>query len=103
MVEKMLPLLSDGLRAIVENIREKHPGCDIVKELLLADDLIIGYNQLIYGLYSPNTETAVMIAVREKIESLINDEARMLSFRHNAFEISFLPKDKQPIYTYNNT
>ena len=46
MVEKTLPLLSDGLRKIIENIREKHPGCDIAKELLLADDLIIGYNDL---------------------------------------------------------
>ena len=44
MVEKMLPLLSDGLRKIVENIREKHSNCDIAKELLLADDLIIEYN-----------------------------------------------------------
>ena len=103
MVEKMLPLLSDGLRAIVENIREKHPGCDIAKELLLADDLIIGYNQLISQYFIPVEESAVIIAIREKIESLINDEARMLSFRHNAFEISFLPKGKQPIYTDNNT
>lgn len=103
MVEKMLPLLSDGLRAIVVNIREKHPGCDIAKELLLADDLIIGYNQLVNQFFSPNEETAVMTVVREKIESLINDEARMLSFRHNAFEISFLPKSKQPIYIDNNT
>ena len=87
MVEKMLPLLSDGLRVIVENIREKHPGCDIAKELLLADDLIIAYNQLIGQYFRLAEESAVMIAIREKIESLINDEARMLSFRHNAFEI----------------
>ena len=103
MVEKMLPLLSDGLRAIIENIREKHPGCDIAKELLLADDLVIGYNQLVSQFFRPNEETAVMTVIREKIESLINDEARMLSFRHNAFEISFLPKGKQPIYTDTNT
>ena len=47
MVEKMLPLLSDGLRKIVENIREKHPNCDIAKDLLSADDLINDYNQII--------------------------------------------------------
>ena len=29
-----------------------------------------------------------MTVIREKIETLINDEARMLSFRHNAFEIT---------------
>ena len=103
MIEKMLPLLSDGLRVIVEKIREKHPGCDIAKELLLADDLVIGYNQLIGQYLTPVEETSVMTVIREKIESLINDEARMLSFRHNAFEISFLPKGKQPIYTDNNT
>ena len=103
MVEKMLPLLSDGLRKIVENIREKHPNCDIAKELLFADDLIIGYNDLNNALWNESKETSVMKVVREKIESLINDEARMLSFRYNAFEISFLPKGRQPIYTENHT
>ena len=103
MVEKMLPLLSDGLRKIVENIREKHPNCDIAKELLLADDLIIGYNDLNNALWNESEETSVMKVIREKIESLINDEARMLSFRYNAFEISFLPKGRKPIYTENRT
>ena len=102
MTEKMLPLLSDGLRAIVENIREKHPDCDIAKELLLADDLIIGYNREFTRQWS-NDESSVMIVLREKIESLINDEARMLSFRYNTFEISYLPKGKQAIYTNINT
>ena len=104
MVEKMLPLLSDGLRKIIENIREKHPGCDIAKELLLADDLIIGYNDLYNRLcWDKSAEISVMTVIREKIETLINDEARMLSFRHNAFEISYLPKGKQAIYTSTNT
>ena len=102
MIKKMLPLLSDGLRKIVENIREKHPNCDIVKELLLADDLIIGYNNYYYSCSDEN-ETSVMIVLREKIESLINDEARMLSFRYNTFEISYLPKGKQAIYIDTNT
>ena len=103
MVEKMLPLLSDGLRKIVENIREKHSNCDIAKELLLADDLIIGYNDLYRGRWNNSEESSVMKVLREKIETLINDEARMLSFRHNAFEISYLPKGKQAIYTSTNT
>lgn len=104
MVEKMLPLLSDGLRKIIENIREKHPSCDIAKELLLADDLIIGYNDLYNRLWwDKSAEISVMTVIREKIETLINDEARMLSFRHNAFEISYLPKGKQAIYTSTNT
>ena len=103
MVEKMLPLLSDGLRKIVENIREKHPNCDIAEELLLADDLIIGYNDLNSILWNKSEETSAMRVIREKIESLINDEARMLSFRYNTFEISFLPKGRRPIYTENNT
>ena len=103
MVEKMLPLLSDGLRKIIENIREKHPGCDIAKELLLADDLVIGYNDLYSRLWDRSEESSVMTVIREKIEALINDEARMLSFRHNAFEISYLPKGKRAIYTSTNT
>ena len=44
-----------------------------------------------------------MIVLREKIESLINNEARMLSFRHNVFEISYLPKGRQPIYISRTT
>ena len=103
MVEKMLPLLSDGLRKIVENIREKHPNCDIAKELLLADDLIIEYNNFYRRCWSNSEETSVMKVLREKVETLINDEARMLSFRCNAFEISYLPKGKQAIYTEENT
>lgn len=103
MVEKMLPLLSDGLRKIIENIREKHPGCDIAKELLLADDLVIGYNDLYSRLWDRSGVSSVMTVIREKIETLINDEARMLSFRHNAFEISYLPKGKRAIYTSTNT
>ena len=103
MVEKMLPLLSDGLRKIVENIREKHPNCDIAGELLLADDLIIEYNNYYRRCWSDSKETSVMKVLREKVETLINDEARMLSFRCNAFEISYLPKGKQAIYTEENT
>ena len=103
MVEKMLPLLSDGLRKIVENIREKHSNCYIAEELLLADDLIIGYNDLYRGRWNNFEESSVMKVLREKIETLINDEARMLSFRYNAFEISYLPKGKQAIYTSANT
>ena len=44
MVEKMLPLLSDGLRKIVENIREKHPNCDNDEEIQKAEDKINEYN-----------------------------------------------------------
>ena len=68
MVEKMLPLLSDGLRKIVENIREKHPNCGIAEELLLADDLIIGYNDLNSVLWDKSKETSVMRVIHEKIE-----------------------------------
>ena len=103
MVEKMLPLLSDGLRKIVENIRDKHPNCDIANELLLADDLINDYNQIIDWRLLLGKETPIMVVARERIDQLINDEARMLSFRHNAFEISYLPKGKQAIYTDSHT
>ena len=99
MAEKMLPLLSDGLRKIIENIIEKHPSCNIAKELLLADDLIIGYNDLEGRVWTESDETPVMTVLREKIESLINNEARMLSFRYNTFEISYLPKGKVAIYS----
>ena len=64
---------------------------------------IIGYNDLYRGRWNNSEESSVMKVLREKIETLINDEARMLSFRYNAFEISYLPKGKQAIYTSANT
>lgn len=98
MNEKMLPLLSDGLKKIIENINNKH-FCEIAKDLLEADNLIIAYNNLSRVVecspyYNPLIELATF-----RINALINEEARMLSFRHNAFEISYLPKGKEAKYS----
>lgn len=40
-----------------------------------------------------------MNCIKNKIDLIINDEVRMLSFRYNVFEISFLPKGKEPVYS----
>lgn len=100
----MLPLLSDGLRILFKNIQEKH-DCGIVRDLLEADDLINTINNVFINSFRYQDDlyiTAKNVLINH-INKLINEEARMLSFRHNAFEISYLPKGKEAIYSDNNT
>lgn len=98
MNEKMLPLLSDGLKKIIENVNNKH-FCGITKDLLEADNLITSYNELNRVVeFSPHHSSLMELAT-SRINMLITGEARMLSFRHNAFEISYLPKGKEAKYS----
>lgn len=98
MNEKMLPLLSDGLRKIIETIDEKH-SCKIVQDLIKADDLICSYNEILRGFDYQSFFGVALESISDSISKLINDEARMLSFRHDAFEISYLPKGKEAKYS----
>lgn len=87
-MEKILPLLSGTLRKLLDDLYIEHPDCNIIKDLISADNLS---NDLI-----DNSDN------KEKISSLnklINNEARMLAFRYNTFEISYLPKGKKCVYT----
>lgn len=100
---KLLVLLSTGLRNILVKIKDKHK-CKIALDLLKADDFICAYNDLIRSLSwicgdssEPQLDFSKELLLNG-INSLINDEARMLSFRFNDFEISYLPKGKDPVY-----
>lgn len=111
MSSEIKPLLSDGLRTVLQDILKKH-SCKIVSDLIQADDLTIALQKIQivsnFGFcadelpLSNNKESwynTTENLILSKINCLINDEARMLSFRHNSFEISYLPKDKPAIYT----
>ena len=94
-----LVLLSDGLRDILEGVKQKH-NCKIAEDLLEADSLIYSCVQLEQDkkwncLYEGQYDTAIKI-IKQSIGQRINNEARMLSFRYNTFEISYLPEGKEP-------
>ena len=89
-MDKKLVLLSDSFSDFLENVWEdtKNP---IIEELILADRDIKNYNCL--------SEDLKLIDYLEKeINSRITDYARQLTIRLGTFEISFLPKDKEPVY-----
>ena len=86
-----LVLLSDGLRDILKGVKEKHP-CKIAEDLLEADSLIYSCNRLEQDkkwnfVYDGQYDTAIKI-IKQSISQRINNQARMLSFRFNTFEIS---------------
>lgn len=89
-MDKKLILLSDSFSDFLENVWKdtKNP---IIEELILADRDIKNYNCL--------SEDSKLIDYLEKeINSRITDYARQLTIRLGTFEISFLPKDKEPVY-----
>lgn len=97
--DKLLVLLSDGLKEILKNLSEKYK-CEIANDLLRADNYIAAYNELVRRcMYTTLDYDVTLNLIREEISKLINDEARMLSYRYNTFEISYLPKDKEPVYS----
>jgi len=96
-----LVLLSDGLRDILEGVKNKH-NCKIAEDLLEANSLIYSCNRLEQdknwnSLYDGQFDTAIKI-IKQNIAERINNEARMLSFRFNSFEISYLPEGKEAVY-----
>lgn len=96
-----LVLLSDGLREILEGVKKKH-NCKIAEDLLEADSLIYSCIRLDQDkkwnfIYEGQLDTAIKI-IKQSIAQRVNNEARMLSFRYNTFEISYLPEGKEPVY-----
>lgn len=98
---KLLPLLSDSLKKIFEAVYEKHPECKIAFEILEANAYINMYNNWAIDLsYNEKSEKKyLMPSMLEHINSLITDEARMLTYRAASLTISFLPKGKEPKYS----
>lgn len=93
--EKELCLLSDSLLEILNLIKIKY-DCPICKELLEVHNKINLYN--IYLTDVNDFESSVK-SLYNDIHSKITNEARMLSLRSGIFEISYLPKGKNPIYS----
>ena len=89
-MDKKLVLLSDSFSDFLENVWEdtKNP---IIEELILANRDIKNYNCL-------SKDLKLKDYLEKEINSRITDYARQLTIRLGTFEISFLPKDKEPVY-----
>lgn len=98
-MNKLLPLLSDGLIDILNAIVESSDS-KIANELLEAHKLIVSYNSLpSLRYFSNDLDVNLLQSVLEsKINSIITDEVRALSIRRDVFEISFTPKGKELKY-----
>lgn len=89
----LLPLLSDTLRSVLNDISSKEED-PIVKEILYADRLVEFFVN--YQYLQPDDVKDILL---EKINSIITDEVSMISVRMNSeFEVSFLPKGREPEY-----
>jgi len=81
--------LADYFRTIVKNHNDP-----IAKYLLTVDVYWNCLNQL-----TSETDQEIVINL---IDALITEQISMLSIRENQFEISFLPKGKEPKYSHGN-
>lgn len=98
-MNKLLPLLSDGLIDILNAIVESNDS-RIASELLEAHKLIESYNSLPSLKYFTNDLDIDLMQslINDKLNTLITDEVRALSIRRDVFEISFTPKGKELKY-----
>lgn len=92
-MNKELVLLSDSFANFLETIINKEND-PIIIELLRCHYLIINYNLL-------KDDNIIKDKIKELIDSKLTDFGRQLTIRLNSFEISFLPKNKLPIYKEN--
>ena len=89
-MDKMLVLLSDSFANFLEDVWEDTRNI-IIEELLTIDRDIKNYNNL------PD-DSKLKFQLKDKIDSKLTDYARQLTIRLGTFEVSFLPKDKEPVY-----
>lgn len=89
-MDKMLVLLSDSFASFLESVWEDTKNI-IIEELLFVDRDIKNYNNL-------SDDSKLKSQLKDKIDSKLTDYARQLTIRMGTFEISFLPKDKEPVY-----
>ena len=103
-MNKLLPLLSDGLIDILNAILKTNES-KIASELLEAHKLIESYNALPSLKYFSNDIDVDLVqsTLNDKINTLITDEVRALSIRRDIFEISFTPKGKELKYSDSGT
>ena len=89
-MDKMLVLLSDSFANFLEDVWDDTKNA-IIRELLFIDRDIKNYNHL------PD-DNKIKSQLKDTINNRLTDYARQLTIRLGTFEISFLPKDKEPIY-----
>lgn len=94
MLNKQLPILSGSLRDLIKAIAAKTDD-PIAKEIITVDSYVEGYNNIYFVI---NEEFGQRI-ITSILDPLITDEVRMISVRPGDFEVSFLPKGKEPEYT----
>lgn len=99
-MNRLYPLLSDGLISILEDILE-HNESKIASELLEAQRLIESYNSI--GMFTVAYGKETKNAIERRINELVTDEVRALSIRRDVFEISFTPKGKELHYSSEGT
>ncbi len=97
MIQNKIELFSDSLRDLLSKMQKNHPECEIISQLIEADNLIHAYNTLA-GMWGFNNNELVCPLIEKRIDEIITDEARMISCRHESFELSYLPKGKEPEY-----
>lgn len=97
MMPNKIELFSDSLRDLLSKMQKNHPECEIINQLIEADNLIHAYNTLA-GMWGFNSNELVCPLIEKRIDEIITDEARMISCRHESFELSYLPKGKEPEY-----
>lgn len=89
-MDKMLVLLSDSFASFLESVWDDTRNL-IIEELLTIDRDIKNYNNL-------SDDSKIKSQLKEIINNKLTDYARQLTIRMGTFEISFLPKDKEPVY-----
>ena len=97
MSNQILPILSGSLEEIIRSIVIKTDD-PIATEILKAHQYVEQYNCVCYGFGD-----ALSSEILDKIiNQIVTDEIRMISVRIGDFEVSFLPKGKDPEYTPNH-
>lgn len=96
-MNRLLPILSGSLHEIIKTIVNK-TNDPIASEILYVDDIVNNVNEISFALNTPLAEE-----LAKTIDSKITDEVRMIAIRMGEFEVSFLPKDKEPEYGENRT
>ena len=91
---KFLPVLSESLKEIVVNLSREYPEDQISKEILRVHNIMAFY------LANKDSVPEICPIFEEELNKSLKNEVTMLSGRYGEeFEISFLPTDREPIYT----
>lgn len=96
-MEKLLPILSGSLNVLIKSIVNK-TNDPIATEILTIDEIVNNVNNICYAI-----DNSLGFEIENLIESKITDEVRMITIRPGEFEVSFLPKGKDPEYGANRT